>query len=66
MREDLRYIESVARNELGMVKRGNFIYRFMDSTGKKDEPTAPPSSNEGVQPPNDADRQPVTQPNASI
>ena len=66
MREDLRYIESVARNELGMVKRGNFIYRFMDSTGKKDEPAAPPSSNDGVQPPKDADRQPAAQPGSSI
>ncbi len=46
MREDLRYIESVARNELGMVKPGNFIYRFMDTTVKKEEPAAPPSSKE--------------------
>src|SRR5512136_551582 len=41
MREDLRYIESVARNELGMVKRGDSIYRFMDSAGKKDDPVRP-------------------------
>jgi len=66
MREDLRYIESVARNELGMVKRGDSIYRFMDSAGKKDEPAAPPASNEGAQPPKDADSQPATQPGSSI
>ena len=50
MREDLRYIESVARNELGMVKRGDSIYRFMDSTGKKEEPAAPHSSDGSGQP----------------
>jgi cell division protein FtsB len=50
MREDLRYIESVARNELGMVKRGDSIYRFMDSAGKKEEPAAPHSSDGSRQP----------------
>ncbi len=75
MREDLRYIESVARNELGMVKRGDVIYRFVDLTGKKDEPAAPsPSDSSGRSsqqpredmPQQDADPNPVTQPNASI
>jgi cell division protein FtsB len=75
MREDLRYIESVARNELGMVKRGDVIYRFVDPTGKKDEPAAPPPSDSSGQssqqpregnPQKDATPNPVTQPNASI
>jgi cell division protein FtsB len=50
MREDLRYIESVARNELGMVKQGDFIYRFVDTTGKKEEQAAPSPSDGGGQP----------------
>ncbi len=28
LRSDLGYIESVARNELGMVKKGDIVYRF--------------------------------------
>lgn len=28
LRSDLVYIESVARNELGMVKKGDVVYRF--------------------------------------
>ncbi len=43
LREDLRYIEAVARNELGMVKKGDLLYRFMDPDGKKEE-AAPPSA----------------------
>ena len=51
VREEARYIESVARQELGMVKRGDLIYRFMDPAGKKEEPTAsPPSSGDGNPP----------------
>ena len=50
LRDDLRYIESVARNELGMLKRGDLIYRLMDSAGKKDEAATPPPSNGGGQP----------------
>lgn len=30
LRNDLRYIEMVARSELGMVKKGNIVYRFND------------------------------------
>jgi cell division protein FtsB len=66
LRDDLRYIESVARNELGMLKRGDLIYRFMDSAGKKDEAAAPPASNEGAQPPKNDDSQPATRPGSSI
>jgi cell division protein FtsB len=75
MREDLRYIESVARNELGLVKRGDVIYRFVDPTGKKEEPASPPPSDSSGQssqqpregnPQKDANPNPVTQPNASI
>jgi cell division protein FtsB len=44
LREDLRYIEVVARNELGMVKKGDLLYRHMES--KKEE--APPPSASGV------------------
>ena len=51
VREETRYIESVARQELGMVKRGDLICRFMDPAGKKEDPTAsPPSSGEGTPP----------------
>jgi cell division protein FtsB len=28
LRDDLTYIESVARNELGMVKKGDVVYRL--------------------------------------
>jgi cell division protein FtsB len=28
LRDDLAYIESVARNELGMVKKGDVVYRL--------------------------------------
>ena len=66
MREDLRYIESVARNELGMVKRGDFIYRFVDPTGKKDEPAASPPSNDNAQPSKEDNSNPATQPGSSI
>ncbi|MEA1935290.1 MAG: septum formation initiator family protein [Thermodesulfobacteriota bacterium] len=30
LRNDLRYIEMVARSEIGMVKKGDIIYRFSD------------------------------------
>lgn len=30
LRNNLQYIEMVARNEIGMVKKGNIIYRFND------------------------------------
>jgi len=29
LKEDLPYIETVARNELGMVKKGDVVYRFV-------------------------------------
>jgi len=70
MREDLRYIESVARNEMGMMKKGDLIYRFVDPAGKKDEPATPPSSGGNEQtaeePREDTDPSPAAQPNASI
>lgn len=70
MREDLRYIESVARNELGMVKRGDFIYRFVESTGKKEGPKTPPQADGSGQPSQepleDTDPNPAARPNASI
>jgi len=75
LRDDLRYIEAVARNELGMLKRGDLIYRFMDSAGKKDEAATPPPSNGGGKPSlepdedkprKDADPNPAAKPNASI
>ena len=69
LRDDLRYIEAVARNELGMLKRGDLIYRFMDSAGKKEEPTAPHSTDGSGQPlqepREDIDPNP-TQPGSSI
>jgi cell division protein FtsB len=66
MREDLRYIESVARNELGMVKRGDFIYRFVDQSEKTEEPATPPSANDDAQPPMDADSKPAAQSGSPI
>ncbi|NQU04120.1 MAG: septum formation initiator family protein [Syntrophaceae bacterium] len=30
LREDLQYIEMMARKELGMVKKGDIVYRFTD------------------------------------
>jgi len=66
MREDFRYIESVARNELGMVKQGDFIYRFVDPAGKKEEPASPPPSNNSSQPPQDAENQPAAQSGSPI
>lgn len=70
MREDLRYIESVARNELGMVKRGDFIYRFVETTGKKEEPTTPHqavgSGQPSQEPFEDTDPNPAARPDASI
>ncbi|MGC9975387.1 MAG: septum formation initiator family protein [Syntrophales bacterium] len=29
LRGDLQYIEMLARNELGMVRKGDFIYRYV-------------------------------------
>jgi len=29
LRSDLQYMETVARNELGMVRKGDLIYRYM-------------------------------------
>jgi cell division protein FtsB len=70
MREELRYIESVARNELGMVKRGDFIYRFVDQSEKKEGPATPPASDGSGQPSQepreDTDPNPAARPNASI
>ena len=70
MREDLRYIESVARNELGLVKRGDFIYRFVDPAGKKEEPTIPPQTDGSGQPSQepreDTDPNPAARPGSSI
>ena len=70
MREDLRYIESVARNELGLVKRGDFIYRFVDPTGKKEEPTTPPrtdgSGQPSQEPREDTDPNPAVRAGSSI
>jgi cell division protein FtsB len=32
LRKDPKYIERLARNELGMVKKGDIIYRMSDET----------------------------------
>jgi cell division protein FtsB len=29
LRDDLQYVEMLARNELGMVRKGDLIYRYM-------------------------------------
>jgi cell division protein FtsB len=59
VREETRYIESVARQELGMVKRGDLIYRFMDPAGKKEEPSASPPSNGDGNPPRETESPPA-------
>lgn len=59
VREETRYIESVARQELGMVKRGDLIYRFMDPAGKKEDPTASPPSSGGGTPPQQTESPPA-------
>jgi cell division protein FtsB len=38
LRSDKRYIEEIARKELGMVKEGEIIYQF-DSPSKGKEPS---------------------------
>ncbi len=49
LREDQRYIETVARDDLGMVKRGDIIYRHVDPSAKKDESAVSPPPNDGTQ-----------------
>ncbi len=72
LREDPRYIEAVARNELGMVKKGDLLYRLMESPAKKEEATAPsadlPAPNDAApdKPRQDVEPHPAVQPNASI
>jgi cell division protein FtsB len=75
LREDLRYIEVIARNELGMVKKGDLLYRHMESPAKKEEaapPSAPgadrPAPDNAAQdkPQQDAERHPAVRPGSSI
>ncbi len=61
VREETRYIESVARQELGMVKRGDLIYRFMDPAGKKEDPPAG-----GAKSSEEAENQPAALPDSSM
>jgi cell division protein FtsB len=49
LREDLRYIEAVARNELGMVKKGDLLYRIMEPPVKKEEAAPPPAPGDAAQ-----------------
>jgi cell division protein FtsB len=68
LREDLRYIEAVARNELGMVKKGDLLYRIMESPAKKEEAAPPPAPGDAAQdkPQQDNERHPAIQPGSSI
>ncbi len=70
LREDPRYIESVARNELGMVKKGDLLYRLMESPAKKEEAAAPPVPGTDIPVPHDAEpdkpRQDVEHPPADL
>ncbi len=66
LREDPRYIEAVARNELGMVKKGDLLYRLMDTAGKKEEPATPAPPEESTRPSKDNASQPAAQPGSSI
>jgi len=38
LQSDKRYIEEIARKELGMVKEGEIIYRFDPSSKRKESP----------------------------
>ena len=38
LQSDKRYIEEIARKELGMVKEGEIIYRFDPSSKRKENP----------------------------
>jgi cell division protein FtsB/cell division protein DivIC len=38
LQSDRRYIEEIARKELGMVKEGEIIYRFDPSSKRKESP----------------------------
>jgi len=38
LHNDKRYIEEIARKELGMVKEGEIIYRFDTSSKRKENP----------------------------
>jgi cell division protein FtsB len=70
LREDLRYIEAVARNELGMMKKGDLLYRLMDTPSKKEEAAPPTASGTDRSAPDDAapdrSRQEDAQPNPSM
>jgi cell division protein FtsB len=66
LREDIRYIEAVARNELGMMKKGDLVYRFMDPAGKKEEPAAPPPAEDDAQPSKEDDSKPAVQAGSPI
>ena len=70
LREDIRYIEAVARNDLGMMKKGDLVYRFMDPAGKKEEPATPPQTDGSGQPSQepreDTDPNPAARPGSSI
>ena len=38
LQTDKKYIEEIARKELGMVKQGEIIYRFDTTGGKRESP----------------------------
>jgi cell division protein FtsB len=66
LREDLRYIEAVARNELGLVKKGDLLYRHMESPAKKEEAAPAPDDSRQDDPRQNADPNPASQPGSSI
>jgi len=75
LREDLRYIETVARNELGMMKKGDLLYRIMEPPAKKDDAAQPstpdtdrPAPDDTAQdkPGTNAGSNPAAQPGSSI
>ena len=66
LREDIRYIEGVARNELGMMKKGDLVYRFMEPVVKKEEPAAATPPNTDAQPPQESENKPATQSGSPI
>ncbi len=67
LQEDIRYIEGVARNDLGMMKKGDLVYRFMEPAGKKEEPaSSAPSAEDDTQPHGGADSKTAAQPGSPI
>ena len=50
LRSDMKYVESVARKELNLVKENEVIYRFEEGGDKSDDDVLIPSKGKGSEP----------------